>query len=76
MEVLWIFAAIRSVKHRALRATASVARLTTSGVCALRVSDIVSQRRRIHVRAGKGKKDRYVIHTSPVTYLQSSLAVR
>ena len=60
-EVLRIFAAIRSVKYKAIIATAYAAGLRISEVCALRVSDIDSQRRRIHVRAGKGKKDRYVM---------------
>jgi integrase/recombinase XerD len=60
-EVIRIFAAIRSVKHKAIIATAYAAGLRISEVCALRVSDIDSQRRRIHVRAGKGKKDRYVM---------------
>jgi integrase/recombinase XerD len=60
-EVLRIFAAIRSVKHKAIIATAYAAGLRISEVCALRVSDIDSQRMRIHVRAGKGKKDRYVM---------------
>jgi integrase/recombinase XerD len=60
-EVLRIFAAIRSVKHKAIIATAYAAGLRSSEVCALRVPDIDSQRRRIHVRAGKGKKDRYVM---------------
>ena len=60
-EMLQIFGAIRSVKHKAIIATAYAAGLRISEVCALRVSDINSQRRRIHVRAGKGKKDRYVM---------------
>jgi integrase/recombinase XerD len=60
-EVIRIFGAIRSVKHKAIIATAYAAGLRISEVCALRVSDIDSKRRRIHVRAGKGKKDRYVM---------------
>jgi integrase/recombinase XerD len=60
-EVLRLFAAIRSVKHKAIIATAYAAGLRISEVCALRVPDIDSTRRRIHVRAGKGKKDRYVM---------------
>jgi integrase/recombinase XerD len=60
-EVLRILAAICSVKYKAIIATAYAAGLRISEVCALRVSDIDSQRRRIHVRAGKGKKDRYVM---------------
>ena len=60
-EVLRIFAAIRSVKHKAIIATAYAAGLRISEVCGLRIADIDSQRMRIHVRSGKGKKDRYVM---------------
>jgi integrase/recombinase XerD len=60
-EVLQIFAAIRSVKHKAIIATAYAAGLRISEVCGLRIADIDSQRMRIHVHAGKGKKDRYVM---------------
>jgi site-specific recombinase XerD len=60
-EVLRIFAVIRSVKHKAIIATAYAAGLRISEVCGLRIADIDSQRRRIHIRSGKGKKDRYVM---------------
>jgi len=60
-EVLRVFAAIRSVKHKAIIATAYAAGLRISEVCGLRIVDIDSQRMRIHVRSGKGKKDRYVM---------------
>ncbi len=60
-EVLRIFAAIRSVKYKAIIATAYAAGLRISEVCGLRIADIDSQRMRIHVRSGKGKKDRYVM---------------
>jgi integrase len=60
-EVLRIFAAIRSVKHKAIIVTAYAAGLRISEVCGLRLVDIDSQRKRIHVRSGKGKKDRYVM---------------
>lgn len=60
-EVLRIFKAVRSVKHKAIMATAYAAGLRISEVCGLRIVDIDSQRRRIHVRSGKGKKDRYVM---------------
>jgi site-specific recombinase XerD len=49
------------VKHKAIMATAYAAGLRISEVCGLRIADIDSQRRRIHIRSGKGKKDRYVI---------------
>jgi integrase/recombinase XerD len=60
-EVLRIFKAVRSVKHKAIMATAYAAGLRISEVCGLRIVDIDSQRSRIHVRSGKGKKDRYVM---------------
>jgi site-specific recombinase XerD len=60
-EVLRVLAAIRAVKYKAIIATAYAAGLRISEVCALQVSDIDSQRMRIHVRSGKGKKDRYVM---------------
>jgi integrase/recombinase XerD len=60
-EVLFIFGAIRSIKYKAIVATAYAAGLRISEVCSLGVSDIDSQRMRIHVRSGKGKKDRYVM---------------
>jgi integrase/recombinase XerD len=60
-EVLRILAAIRSVKYKAIVATAYAAGLRISEVCGLRLADIDSQRMRIHVRAGKGKKDRLVM---------------
>lgn len=60
-EVLRVFAAIRSVKYKAIIAAAYAAGLRISEVCSLSVADIDSQRMRIHVRLGKGKKDRYVM---------------
>jgi integrase/recombinase XerD len=49
------------VKHKAIIATAYAAGLRISEVCGLRIADIDSQRMCIHVRSGKGKKDRYVM---------------
>lgn len=60
-EVLRVFEAIRSVKYKAIIATAYAAGLRISEVCSLSASDIDSQRMRIHIRSGKGKKDRYVM---------------
>ncbi|MFP3868841.1 MAG: site-specific tyrosine recombinase/integron integrase [Desulfobacteraceae bacterium] len=60
-EVLRIFEAIRSVKYKAIIATAYAAGLRVSEVCGLYITDIDSQRMRIRVRSGKGKKDRYVM---------------
>ena len=55
-EVLRVFAAIRSVKHKAIVATAYAAGLRVSEVCGLRIADIDSQRMRIHVRSERAKK--------------------
>ena len=60
-EVLRVLAAISSVKYKAIIATAYAAGLRISEVCGLRLADIDSQRMRIHVRSGKGKKDRSVM---------------
>jgi len=60
-EVLRVLAVIRSVKHKAIIATAYAAGLRISEVCGLRIADIDSQRMRIHIRSGKGKKDRSVM---------------
>jgi integrase/recombinase XerD len=60
-EVLRVFAAINSVKYKAIIAAAYAAGLRISEVCGLRIADIDSQRMRIHIRSGKGKKDRYVM---------------
>ncbi len=60
-EVLTLFAAIKSPKYKAILATAYGAGLRISEVCTLKPTDIDSQRMLIHVRLGKGKKDRYVM---------------
>ena len=60
-EVLSFFERVRSVKYKAIIATAYAAGLRISEACALRITDIDSQRMRIHIRLGKGKKDRYVM---------------
>jgi integrase/recombinase XerD len=60
-EVLALFAAIQSPKYKAILATAYGAGLRISEVCALKPTYIDSQRMLIHVRLGKGDKDRYVI---------------
>jgi len=60
-EVFRVFEAIHSVKYKAIIAAAYAAGLRISEVCGLRIADIDSQRMRIHIRSGKGKKDRYVM---------------
>ncbi len=70
-EVLRIFAAIRSLKYKAIIAAAYAAGLRISEVCGLRIADIDSQRMRIHSRSGKGQKDRSVmLGESPLALLR------
>lgn len=64
-EVLRFLSAITSLKYRAILMTTYAAGLRLSEVMHLRVADIDSQRMVIHVRQGKGRKDRYVM-LSPV----------
>jgi integrase/recombinase XerD len=58
-EVARFLGAIANVKHRAAFATVYAAGLRVSEVAALKVGDIDSQRMVIHVRQGKGSKDRF-----------------
>lgn len=60
-EIEQMLAATRSLKHRAILMTAYGAGLRVSEICALRVTDIDSERMLIHVHDGKGGKDRYVM---------------
>jgi site-specific recombinase XerD len=61
-EVIAIIDAIESIKYRTIVATAYAAGLRITEACGLHCrGDIDSKRRLIHVRAGKGGKDRYVM---------------
>ncbi len=60
-EVELLLRSIQSLKHRAIVMTAYGAGLRVSEVCALCVQDIDSQRMVIHIRQGKGKRDRFVM---------------
>jgi integrase/recombinase XerD len=60
-EVVRFFKSIRNIKHRAILMTAYAGGLRVSEVASPRVTDIDSQRMVIHVRRGKGQKDRYVM---------------
>ena len=59
-EVFRILAVLTNVKHRAILMVAYSAGLRVSEITNLRIEDIDSDRMVIHVRAGKGKKDRIV----------------
>jgi site-specific recombinase XerD len=61
VEVSRFFEAIKSIKYRAILMTAYGAGLRLSEVVHLQVGDIDSKRMCIHVRQGKGRKDRYVM---------------
>jgi site-specific recombinase XerD len=60
-EVENLFQAIESPKCRAVVMTAYGTGLRLSEVCRLSIDDIDSRRMVIHVRQGKGRKDRYVM---------------
>jgi integrase/recombinase XerD len=61
-EVLALFDAIESMKHRAIVATAYACGMRISEACNLHCrGDIDSERMFIHIRLGKGGKDRYVM---------------
>jgi integrase/recombinase XerD len=52
---------IRSPKYRAIMMVQYAGGLRISEACRLQPQDIDAQRRVIHVRAGKGDKDRYTV---------------
>jgi len=60
-EVELLLTAVRWVKHRAAILVAYGAGLRSVEVCRLHISDIDSQQMLIHVRDGKGGKDRYTL---------------
>ena len=61
-EVAAIINAVESIKYRSIIATTYAAGLRISEACRLRArGDIDSDRMLIHIRSGKGGKDRYVM---------------
>jgi site-specific recombinase XerD len=60
-ECKLIFKAPRSLKHRFLLAFAYAGGLRMNELRHLKIADVDLQRKQIHIRQGKGKKDRYVI---------------
>ena len=63
-EVTRLLNAARSLKHRAMMMVLYGAGLRVSEACKLEVADLDSQRMVIHVRQGKGSKDRDVMLSS------------
>jgi len=64
-EVARLLAAVGNLKHQTALSVAYGAGLRVSEVCALKVSDIDSQRMALRIEQGKGSKDRYAM-LSPV----------
>jgi len=59
-EIVRFLSKVPNIKHRAALTTCYAAGLRVSEVVRLRVADIDSQQMLIHVRQGKGRKDRIV----------------
>jgi site-specific recombinase XerD len=60
-EVTALLSAVESVKYRAVIMTTYAAGLRILEACRLRVEDVDSKRMVLCVRAGKGRRDRYVM---------------
>jgi integrase/recombinase XerD len=60
-EIRHVFGVVRNLKHRALLMVASAGGLRVGEVVRLRLEDVDPERNLIHVRGGKGKRDRYTL---------------
>jgi integrase/recombinase XerD len=60
-EVITLLNNVSNIKHRALLTLTYSAGLRVSEVVSLKLGDIDSQRMLVHIRQGKGRKDRYTI---------------
>ena len=74
-EVRRILAATTNPKHRLALSLTYAAGLRLGEVAALRVGDVDVERRMLHVRAGKGRKDRYTLLADHVCRLLESYPV-
>ncbi|MDP2207692.1 MAG: tyrosine-type recombinase/integrase [Bacteroidota bacterium] len=59
-EVLNLFESVKNLKHRVMLMMTYASGLRVNELVNLRIEDIDVQRQSIHIRAGKGMKDRYV----------------
>jgi site-specific recombinase XerD len=60
-EVLRIFQSVDNLKHRTMLMLTYASGLRVSEIIKLRIEDLDGERGLIHIRDGKGKKDRYTI---------------
>lgn len=60
-EIMRMFSLVRNRKHLAIMVLAYSSGMRVSELAGLKVSDIDSDRMMIHVRGGKGRKDRYTV---------------
>lgn len=60
-EVIQILNTVKNIKHRAILILTYSAGLRVSEVVKLKIGDIDHNRMLIHIRNGKGKKDRYTV---------------
>jgi len=60
-EVMRMFSTLRNRKHLAILVLAYSGGMRVSEVASLKISDIDSGRMMIHIRGGKGRKDRYTV---------------
>jgi integrase/recombinase XerD len=60
-ELKRVFACSENIKHRTVFMTAYSTGVRISELCNLKVTDIDSHRMVVHVRCGKGAKDRYTV---------------
>ncbi len=67
-EVKAILSCIKNIKHKCIISLLYSAGLRRTELLNLKIDDIDSKRMMIHVRAGKGKKDRYTILSSKLLY--------
>ena len=67
-EVERLFSVTRHIKYRAMLMTAYGGGLRSSELRYLKVTDIHTDRMMIHVRQGKGKKDRYTLLSERLLY--------